>query len=739
MGARYSDKDIQLKLPAWTFPSGAKYAFGHCQNEVDKYNYQGKEFHYIGFDQVEEFTESQFLFLMAQNRTSDKNIKCYIRCTANPGGVGHAWVKKRYIDTLKPHEKKFFKRVEDDDVEVLEGDQAGISRSFIPASVYDNPSIIQNDPQYIRRLEQLPEAEKQALLHGNWEVFAGQFFKMWRRYLHVQTKRIEPTFRKFASLDYGFGAPSCVLWWQVGFDGTLHAYRELYKEGLTYEALAKAIMENTPHDEKLDYVVADPAIWGDKTHHREGVQGESGAETMGRVFKTFSTLVRADNSRITGWGRMRILLEPDKDGQVSLTFSPLCRNAIRTIPTLIHSESLVEDLDTDGEDHCFDKETVVRTKLGKKRLSDLIGENGFVLSHDGKWHEFDNCRLTRKSKETVKLTFSDGHSVISTKDHRFMLSDGSWGCAIGMTDAFCYTIMYNREEMLWKLKESVINVRNSAVSVIISVVSTIRTMVSDFIGSSGRTLTAIYHRAITSIMPTMTVQTTIYQTSDYSTAQNIYQDTSLHQSEKNKAENISTESDTWPLSGTEVNKAVSGIKSTMRNLKTNSTWSLIWSAFSATRISRQSNTQSSAQINASRLSDGNKALTILMSYVSYVRNLLERTAIQSKHAVREFVAVLSALINGVACRNLSVVSVVDAGLRDVYCLTVKDTGNFSLENGVVVSNCADSARYGAMSRPITPQAPKESIRVRSISWFEKLERGLGGRRSREAWEPVSKI
>ena len=354
LGAKYSDKDLQLKLPAWTFPSGAKFAFGHCQNEVDKYNYQGKEFHYIGFDQVEEFTESQYLFLMAQNRTSDKNIRCYIRCTANPGGVGHAWVKKRWIDTVKPKEIKFFKRVEDDDTEVSKDDQSGISRSFVPASVYDNPSIIQNDPNYLKRLEQLPEAEKQALLLGNWEVFSGQFFKMWRRYLHVKEVRIEPTFRKFISLDYGYGAPSAVLWWQVGFDGALHAYRELYKEGLTYEALARKIVENTPKDEHIDYLVADPAIWGDKMHHKDAVVGESGAETMGRVFGSFTTLVRADNSRITGWGRMRIMLEPDKDGQVRLTYSPNCKNSIRSIPTLIHDEGIVEDIDSSGDDHCGD-------------------------------------------------------------------------------------------------------------------------------------------------------------------------------------------------------------------------------------------------------------------------------------------------------------------------------------------------------------------------------------------------
>ncbi|MCH7806288.1 MAG: hypothetical protein IH995_03995, partial [Proteobacteria bacterium] len=100
IGGKYSDKDIQVKLPAWTFPSGAKIMFGHMQYESDKYNYQGRELHGIFFDQLEEFTETQFLYILAQNRSSDTSIRPYVRSSFNPGGVGHAWVKRRYVDPL---------------------------------------------------------------------------------------------------------------------------------------------------------------------------------------------------------------------------------------------------------------------------------------------------------------------------------------------------------------------------------------------------------------------------------------------------------------------------------------------------------------------------------------------------------------------------------------------------------------------------------------------------------------
>lgn len=358
LGAIYSGHDQKLQLPCWTFPSGAKYAFGHIQYERDKDNYQGKQFQYIGFDQVEEFTESQYLFIMAQNRTSDPSIVCYVRSTANPGGVGHAWVKRRWIDVLKPNEIKYFRRENDEDIECGKEDPRGVSRSFIPATVYDNPSLIDNDPGYIRRLEQLPEQDKQALLFGNWDVFKGQFFEMWRKVIHVRDKPIHKESVKFISLDYGWANPSSVGWWQVDFDGNLHRYRELYAKGLTYEALAYKIRELTPPEEAIEYCVADPAIWGDKPHHKDKIQGESGGETLGRIFSGWTNMMKADNNRITGWGRMRVLLTPVEDQfgnrSAKMSCGPCCKDSIRTIPTLIHDETRKEDLNTDGEDHAGD-------------------------------------------------------------------------------------------------------------------------------------------------------------------------------------------------------------------------------------------------------------------------------------------------------------------------------------------------------------------------------------------------
>lgn len=351
---KYSDKDMQIKLPAWTFPSGAKIAFGSVQHEKDKYNYQGKQFHFMGFDELSQFTESQYLYITAQNRApKDSGLRCYIRNSFNPGGVGHAWVKQRFIEKLfdpkdpRRVQKKYFKRVNDEDMETTVDDPFGKSRSFVFSTLFDNPSV---SFDYLRTLKQLSETEQKAFIEGDWDSFQGQFFTMWRSGLHIQDREINSEFVKFISLDYGYGAPASVGWWQVDYDGNMHRYREFYSEGFTYEALAKKIRELTPDKERIAYCVADPAIWGDRTHHKDAVNGESGAETMGNVWRGFTALVKGDNDRIIGWGRMRILL--DKKG--ALTTSPRCVASIRTIPTLIHDEIKVEDVNTDGEDHAAD-------------------------------------------------------------------------------------------------------------------------------------------------------------------------------------------------------------------------------------------------------------------------------------------------------------------------------------------------------------------------------------------------
>lgn len=145
----------------WTFPEGGTIRFGHCQNPGDELNYQGHQYHYIGFDQVEEFTEEMFLVISACGRKTD-DIPIRIRATANPGGVGRIWVKKRWIKDKLPNVKYYTEGI-------VEGKQVRLSSMFIPSSVYDNKILLEHNPQYVLFLQNLPEKLRRMYLEGDFD------------------------------------------------------------------------------------------------------------------------------------------------------------------------------------------------------------------------------------------------------------------------------------------------------------------------------------------------------------------------------------------------------------------------------------------------------------------------------------------------------------------------------------------------------------------------------------------
>ncbi len=335
----------------WVWPSGAKLFFAHCQYEESKYDYQGHEYHYEGFDQLEEFTKSQYEFLKVQVRTTNPNIPVRIRATANPGNVGHLWVKQRFIDKKEPM--------------VIYKDQLGLTSMFIPAKVYDNPSLMDNDPMYVKRLEDLPEEDRKALLYGDWNIFAGQYFKEWRSGTHVIEPFYIPThWKRFIGGDYGSKKPSSIGWYAVRPEGGIVRYRELYKEGLHYDTLAQEICDLS-RDEIIDYAVFDPAIFGDKQHHKEAREGKSGAEIMQEGINAWFeerkkgndafAVVRGDNRRIEGWRNVKQQLKIRDDGTTDFEVFSSCINFITTFPSNVHDPHKPEDLNTAGEDHTADE------------------------------------------------------------------------------------------------------------------------------------------------------------------------------------------------------------------------------------------------------------------------------------------------------------------------------------------------------------------------------------------------
>ena len=215
----------------WNFPSGAKIEFGFLERDADVYRYQGQAYSWIGFDEITHLpTEFGWNYLASRLRTTDSSIETYLRCTANPGGVGAQWVKKRYVNPVDPNTSFIGKD--------------GLSRKFIPARLDDNPYLAL-DGRYEEMLKALPPVQRKQLLDGNWDVAEGAAFVEFDPKAHVIAPFYLPTvWERVKGIDYGYASESCCLWGSVDrTDGTLIIYRELYRKGLTGLDLGRIITE----------------------------------------------------------------------------------------------------------------------------------------------------------------------------------------------------------------------------------------------------------------------------------------------------------------------------------------------------------------------------------------------------------------------------------------------------------------------------------------------------------------
>lgn len=351
----------------WVFPSGAKIYLANMNRESDKYNYQGQDYEYIAFDELTQFTEDQYIYMLSRNRPNGPNTRCYMRATANPGGIGHGWVKQRFLTPAPP-----MTRITED---VSFVDDKGnlitktTSRIFIPSNVFDNKELLKNDPTYLARLAMLPEKDRNALLYGDWDSFDGQVFTEWindskhykdGKYTHViEPFKVPPHWLIYRGFDFGYAKPFSVGWYAVDTEGKIYRIREYYgctgnaNEGLkiTPQEIAKNIKEIEDTDENLKgkniIGVADPSIF-------DRSRGESVADMMAS-HPYYVTWSKGDNTRIAGKMQFHYRFAFDNDGEPMFQVFNTCKHFIRTIPLLIYDEHKVEDIDTEMEDHIYDE------------------------------------------------------------------------------------------------------------------------------------------------------------------------------------------------------------------------------------------------------------------------------------------------------------------------------------------------------------------------------------------------
>jgi len=341
----------------WEFSNGSMLHFCHCQYEQDVFQYQGAEIHLLLIDELTTFTEFIYDYLRSRVRCALEIPKKYkhkipgIECGSNPGGVGHNFAKERWVDYAKPMELK-----------QAPGKEGGMVRQYIPGLLTDNDILMRTDPQYIHRLDALPEPYRTAYKDGNWDIFMGQAFNFSREHHVIDPIQVPDNAPIYMTYDWGFGAPFSIGWWWVDADGRLLRFAEWYgwngeiNKGLRLEdsVVAEGIVER---ERKLDIQKVMIRLVGHdcfnkKPDYKGGGQGKSTAE----VFAEHSLyLTKGDASRDLKIRQFRERLKIPKNGdRPMMQVYSTCEQFIRTVPMIQTDPKNVEYVDEKGELHCFD-------------------------------------------------------------------------------------------------------------------------------------------------------------------------------------------------------------------------------------------------------------------------------------------------------------------------------------------------------------------------------------------------
>ncbi len=298
------------------FPNGSRIALGYCASDKDVLRYQGQEYDVIAIDEATQLSEFRFSVLKACLRGSNHfPRRMYLTC--NPGGIGHSWVKRLFVDRdfrcgENPSEYK-----------------------FIPAKVFDNPNLTDSDPEYVRSLESLPPRLRDAWLYGKWDVFDGQFFPEFDRTVHICNPCVIPhNLSKFIAMDYGLDMLAVLL---VGVDmqGNLWVIREFCQSGLTLSQAARrtALLAQ---GQNVSFAVCSPDLW-----NRRQDSGKSGFEIMQSV-TGMPPMLSADNRRIAGWRVLREYLSA-REGHPFIRISSECKELTDCLPALLCDPNKEED------------------------------------------------------------------------------------------------------------------------------------------------------------------------------------------------------------------------------------------------------------------------------------------------------------------------------------------------------------------------------------------------------------
>ena len=348
------------------FPSGAIIRTGHLKDRKSYEKYLGHEYQIILIEELTQVPEEKYYIqIIGSCRSTVDGLVPRVFCTTNPGGVGHGWVKRRFVDPA-PWGTPFLAK------------DTGRWRIFIHATVDDNPTLLEKDPGYIQYLDALKLSDEdlwKAWRYGDWDVFAGQVFREWMHKDHVQPKfgwSLDAC-SKIISFDWGYNAPGCAMWIAQAPENAQgvvhrHVYRELYLNRQTPKDWAKLIRTITAV-EPVDYMVLP----------HDCFSSDKGEQTIAEIIQEVGqvTVIRGNTlgkgARLNRKAITHQNLAIAEDARPVMTVHPNCKNLIRTLPELVYSEISPEDVDTDGEDHAYDA-----LSLGLMTLSEVQGSSSSI-------------------------------------------------------------------------------------------------------------------------------------------------------------------------------------------------------------------------------------------------------------------------------------------------------------------------------------------------------------------------
>lgn len=361
----FPDAKWKEQMSMWVFPSGAELWMTYLERDDDVLRYQGQAFSYIAIDELTQYaTPFAWDYMRSRLRTTAPDLPIFMRATSNPGGPGHLWVKKMFVDPAVPGQA--FNATDIETGEVLKYPDnhhdrklRGLplfQRRFIPAKLADNPYLMKGG-EYEANLLSLPEAQKRKLLDGDWSIIEGAAFPEFSTSTHVITPyKIPSSWRKFRSADFGYSSFSAVHWFAIDpVYETLIVYRELYVSKCTAIELAQRIKQiEAEAGENVMYGVLDSSTW-----HQRGHNGPSIAEEMIGQGVSWRPSDRTKGSRTAGFNRLHELLKttPYSDGKKvpGIVFFNNCRQIIADLQVIpVHPDG-VDDIDDKYlSDHTYD-------------------------------------------------------------------------------------------------------------------------------------------------------------------------------------------------------------------------------------------------------------------------------------------------------------------------------------------------------------------------------------------------